>query len=177
MLLFGITYLLLLIIWIQLKPYYGAFMLRLGAGLAAASTGFEITAVAHEAEKGSLSMRHYSMTPDGLGELKVDMEIKVSNYTFNVPLSFALVAGLFPLFRWRIRALLEAALLLMGIHFLYVYSYCLLELYYQLAAANIRTISGSMQLLLEFLWAFTDNMVIRFEPFLVAVYLWLRQAR
>ena len=32
-----------------------------------------------------------------------------------------------------------------------------------------------VQFTVQFMWGFTDNLIIRFEPFLIAVYLWLRQ--
>lgn len=114
------------------------------------------------------------LTTKGLADFVVDIKIDVSKYSFNVPLTFALVAGLFPFFRWRKRYVAEALVILVFVHLLYIYSLCNLKLFYQIAAIEKTPPSISVQYILEFIWAFTDNMIIRFEPFLIAVYLWLR---
>jgi hypothetical protein len=98
------------------------------------------------------------MTRHGIDDLLLDLKIEVSKYSFNVPLTFALVAGLFPIFKWQKRSLIE----------------CTLQLFYNLTQVGIKTPSKALQFFLQFMWAFTDNMIIRFEPFLVAIYLWLR---
>ncbi len=115
------------------------------------------------------------ITKKGLGEILADLEIDVSHFTYNVPLTIALVAGLFPFFRWRKRYLVEIVLLLLFVHLLYIYLFCTLQVFYKLWQSEPRGHSGSVQqLFLEFMWTFTQNLVIPFEPFLVAVYLWLR---
>ncbi len=173
--LFFATYALFLVVWIQIKPYYGGALARVGGGLAAWTTGSTLESIRREEDVAEIRFKHVGMTPRGIGELLVDLSISVSSYSFNAPLSLALVIGLHPFFRWRKRSLVEVGCLLLFIHLLYIYSYCILQLFQKIAAAEIRTPSGPARLFLEFLWAFTDNMIIRFEPFLVAVYLWLRQ--
>ena len=45
--------------------------------------------------------------------------------------------------------------------------------FFYLAQGGFKVLSRPVQLFVEFLWSFTDNMVVRFEPFLVFLYLWL----
>ena len=171
---FLVVYVFSLILWIQVKPYYGYGLTQVGARLAARSTGLEVRSMGL---KGGIIPVHFAgpvITEKGLGELLVDLEIDVSHFTYNVPLTIALVAGLFPFFRWRRRYLAEIVLLLIFIHLLYIYLFCTLQVFYKLWQSDARAHSDSLQLFLEFMWTFTQNLVIPFEPFLVAVYLWLR---
>jgi len=172
--LFLVSYPVFLVLWIQIKPYYGYALTGVGARLAAVTTGLELENVRHGEEKAEVSFTDLVMTGEGLGEIFLDLKIAVSDYSFNVPLTFALVAGLFPFFRWRKMTLVEACLILILIHLSYIYFFCILQLFHKLTLAGIRTTSRPVQFFLQFMWTFTDNMVIRFEPFLVAVYLWLR---
>ncbi len=175
--LFLAAYALFLVVWIQIKPYYGGALARVGGGLAAWTAGFKMGEVRQGEDVAEIGFKHVGMTPKGIGELLVDISISVSSYSFNVPLTLALVAGLFPFFKWRTRSLVEVGFLLLFIHLLYIYSYCILHLFRKMSAAEIRTPAEAARLLLEFLWGFSDNMIIRFEPFLAAVYLWLRETR
>ncbi len=172
---FFLTFIICLVGWIQVKPYYGGAMARVGGGLSAWTAGFTVEEVRQGKDVAEIRFKYVGMTAKGIAELLVDISLSVSGYSFNVPLTLALVAGLFPFFRWRKRTLFEVCCLLLLIHLLYIYSYCILQLFQKLSAAGIRTPSGAARLLLEFLWGFSDNMIIRFEPFLVSVYLWLRK--
>jgi hypothetical protein len=172
--LFFITYSVVLILWIQVKPYYGNTLTHVGSRLAAWSAGFRVETVHHGKEVATITFAYPVLTKHGMGDILLDVKIAVSQYSFNVPLTFALVAGLFPFFRWRARSLIEACIILLFIHLLYISFFCSLQLFYHLAQAGIKTPSKPLQFFLQFMWAFADNMVIRFEPFLVAVYLWFR---
>ena len=172
--LFLVSYPLFLVLWIQVKPYYGYTLTQVGARLAAVTTGLRVEDVRHGKEKAAVTFTDQIMTAEGLSEVFLDLKIAVSDYSFNVPLTFALVVGLSPFFKWRKRTLIEACFILMIVHFFYIYFVCILQLFYKMTVAGIRTTSKPVQFFLQFMWAFTDNMVIRFEPFWGAVYLWLR---
>ena len=109
----------------------------------------------------------------------IEIVVKTSVYTFNTPLSVAIMACFYPYLRSRHRRLyrvyLEALLLLLLVHLLYVFS---------LEGESVR--SGMVRLgyksrefmsifFWQFLWQFTDNMIVRFEPFLLGAYLYLRR--
>ena len=171
---FLVSYPIFLVLWIQVKPYYGYVLTRVGAGLAAMTTGLNLEGVRHGEEKAAVTFTDQVMTSKGVRDVFLDLKVAVSDYSFNVPLTFALVAGLFPFFKWRKLTLIEACVILIFIHLSYIYFFCILQIFYKLAQGGIRTTSRPVQFFLQFMWAFSDNMVIRFEPFLVAVYLWLR---
>lgn len=176
-LVFCLTYLLLLVLWVQVKDYYGDMLTQVGARLAAKSTGLVMEKIQHGKEISTITFVRAVLTRKGPADLFLDLKISVSNYSFNVPLTFALVAGLFPFFKWRKRYLIEACFILLFIHMLYIYFFCSLSLLSQLARLGIEAPSKTVQFLLQFMWTLTDNMVIRFEPFLVAVYLWFRNTK
>lgn len=176
--LFLATYLAVLGVWIQVKPLYGTVLSHLGVRLAGWSAGMEVKDIRQGRDRTRIALRRPLLTQGGLADFIVELEISVSNYSFNVPVTFALIAALFPFFKWRGRTLLEAALILVLIHLLYIVFFSALELFKQLTQSGvIRPPSKAFQYAIQFLWAFTDNLVIRFEPFLVCVYLWLRNAR
>jgi hypothetical protein len=172
---FFLSYVLLLFIWVQVKPFYGNFLAHVGAQLSAWTTGARLNEIEQDSEVANISFLYYAVTSDGSGDIILKTSISVSNYSFNVPLTFALIAGLFVIFRWAPGTILESCLILIGIHLAYIYFYCTLQIFYQLAVGHIMAPSKWIQFLLQFLWGFTDNLIIRFEPFLIAVYLWLRQ--
>jgi hypothetical protein len=172
---FFVSYLLLLFLWLHIKPYYGNFLAHVGAQLAAWTTGARLSEVAQASEVADISFLYYAVTGEGSGDVMLKVRISVSNYSFNVPLTFALIAGLFVIFRWAPATILESCLILMGVHLAYIYFFCTLQIHYQLAMGHIAAPAKWVQFLLQFLWGFTDNLIIRFEPFLIAVYLWLRQ--
>jgi hypothetical protein len=173
---FLISYCLFLLAWVQVKPYYGRVLTRFVSQVIAGTTNFKVDKFRHEREKAQITFSRPVLTRQGFGDLVLDLTIPVSNYTFNTPLTFALLAGLFVIFRWPLRHFIGVCLILLGIHLMYVYTYCTFQLFFYLAQGGFKILSRPVQLFIEFLWSFTDNMVVRFEPFLVFLYLWLMNA-
>jgi hypothetical protein len=145
--------------------------------LAAETTGYHVRTIHRGDEDTAIEFARGIMTRRGSADLVVEVTIPVSNYSFNVPLTLALVSGLYSYFAWRRKApFLEALSILLAVHLLYIYLFGTLQLYSRLAQAGLPRLSLPLQYSLQFLWAFVENMVIRFEPFLIAVYLWLRNS-
>lgn len=174
-LIFLLVYPLFLLVWINVKSYYGYGMTQAGAHLSAYTMGSNIQHITVDKENARVSFVRSFYKGNDLADLVVDIKLSVSKYSFNVPLSLALITALFPLFRWRKRALIEVMIILLFIHLLYVYSFCCLQQYYIFLKAGIIAKANGSQFLWEFLWGFTDNMVIRFEPFLLTIYLWFKK--
>ncbi len=176
--LFFAVYLGTLLLWIGVKSYYGTVLAHIGSRPAGWTAGARVEEVQPGSETARVAFSRPVLIRGGMADFQVELDISVSRYSFNVPLTFALIAALFPFYRWRPRTLLEAAGILVFIHLTFIYFLCTLELFKLFTQARvIRPPPGWLQYLLQFLWAFTDNLVIRFEPFLVAVYLWLRNPR
>ncbi|MBW1927307.1 MAG: hypothetical protein JRI35_08985 [Deltaproteobacteria bacterium] len=173
-LLFLFSYPLFLGIWIYVKPFYGTGLTHIGTRLAVLTMGGVVEKIVTDKEEASVTLVRSFVTNHGIADMVLDLKLSVSKYSFNVPLTFALITGLLPIFRWQKGTLLEAVLILVFVHLLYIYSYCCLQMYNSFIISGIQARSNISRFFWEFFWAFTDNMVIRFEPFLVIMYLWLR---
>jgi hypothetical protein len=170
---FMIGYPLCLVSWIQLRPYYAKPLVRVGAELSALTIGGQVDEFSLEAGVATVSLSAVLATPRGVADLVVDGKLKTDNYTFNVPLTVALLVSAWWIFRWPWHAYLEASLLITGGHLLYVYSYLCLHFLGTLVKLGAVSANLFRDTFWQFLWAFTDNLLIRFEPFLIPVILWL----
>ncbi len=171
-LIFLCSYLIFLILWIQVKNYYGYVVTYIASELVAVLKDVRFEEMD---QKGDLTQGTFSRPlPGAKSDILIDIPIKTSSYTFNAPLTFAIMATLFPFITRKRRAYPEALFILFGVHLLYVFS---------LEANNLTTVFvergweviGKPRLFVyQFLWEFTNNMVIRFEPFLIGFYMFIR---
>lgn len=173
-LLFLTCFCLFLIVWIRIAPYYGHLLLNAGPRLSAWSMGVRIEEIRYEGEDGVVTFVRPVYTKGGLAEAVLDIRLSSSGYSFNAPLTFALVVGLLPFFRWQRRSFLEVVVILCLVHLLCIYFACSLQILYNLSSFGGGKPAGFMHFVLELCWTFCDKLLIRFEPFLVVVYLWLR---
>ncbi|HXX57753.1 MAG TPA: exosortase H-associated membrane protein [Thermodesulfovibrionales bacterium] len=169
-LVFLASYLVFLLLWIQVKDSYG----------------YGVTYLASKAITFAKDVRFQDMTAkEGIieatfsarkekGEILIDIPVKTSSYTFNAPLTLAMMAALYPFIKRKRRACGEALLILLFVHVLYVFSLEAKELTEVLIDGGLGASSGPGVAAYQFLWGFTDNMVIRFEPFLIGFYIFIR---
>ena len=100
--------------------------------------------------------------------------MKTSSYTFNAPLTFAIMTAMYQFISNRKRAYGEALLILLSVHLLYVFSSEAKMLTDVLTERGLEKTSIPRIFFYQLLWGFTDNMVIRFEPFLIGFYMFIR---
>jgi hypothetical protein len=110
-------------------------------------------------------------------EMLIDIPIPTSSYTFNAPLTFSLMAALYYFIRRKARAYAEALLILLAVHLLYVFFLELKTLTGVLIQQGVAKESAPQQFIAQFLWSFTENMAIRFEPFLIGFYIFIKFGR
>ncbi|MBN2420598.1 MAG: hypothetical protein JXL81_14510, partial [Deltaproteobacteria bacterium] len=120
--LFLVAYIVMIFLWVQFKPYYGITMAHIGTRIASLAPGFSVQHIEHDDEVATATLTRPVLTKNGLGDFQIDLKLSVSNYSFNVPLTFALVVALSAFFHWRKRMVLEAGLFLIFVHLLYVFS-------------------------------------------------------
>ncbi len=171
LLLFIATYLISLLLWIQVKDYYG-----MAVTYAVSHIMTLVKDVSYEGmtKDGSnviqtrfIPLRHKS-------QLMLEIPVKTSSYTFNMPLTIAIISSLGPFIVRKGRAYTEALVILFMVHLLYVFSLQANELTGVFIRLGYEEISKLRLFLYQFLWTFTDNMVIRFEPFLIGFYVYMR---
>ncbi len=167
--LFVCAYLIFLIVWIKVKDHYGYFVTVIGSQLVAVVKQVQPEEI--KAEKGIVRV---SFSPKRMKDLLLDLTIKVNSFTFNVPLTLGIMAALFPFVRKKWSAYAQALLILFGVHLLYVFSFGANSLTSALVQRGLEPVSKLTLWVFQFLWEFTNNMVIRFEPFLIGFYVFIR---
>ena len=166
------SYVIFLILWIQVKDRYGFAITYATSELVAVLKGVRFEKISQKKDivEGTFSRP----LPEKRSDVLVDIPVKTSAYTFNVPLTFSIMAALFRSIKRRGRVYVEALLILLGIHLLYVFSLqynTLTKIFIDRGwdAFSTPHLFGS-----QFLWEFTHSMVIRFEPFLIGFYIFIR---
>jgi hypothetical protein len=172
-LIFLLFYFISLIFWLQVKDTYGYMITLVGSKLVAGLKDAKMEMITQEKDIIEITFSSLKYKTN----LFVYISVKTSNYTFNVPLTLAMMAGLYPFIKRRKRAYAEAGLILLIVHFLYVFSREAKSLTEIFMDRGIEVFSVTKLFVYQFLSGFTDNMVIRFEPFLIGFYIFIRFRR
>jgi hypothetical protein len=106
--------------------------------------------------------------------IRTIMKFNFSSFTYNAPLTFAIMAALSLFIKNHKRAYTEALLILFLIHCFYVFTSEGGNLTNFMAKNRIKDASELQLFAWQYIWGFLDIMVIRFEPFLIGIYLYLR---
>ena len=171
-LMFLCSYFIFLILWIQVKNYYGYAVTRIASALVTVLKDVRFEEI--NQKKDVLQGTFSRPLPGVQSDLLIDIPVKTSSYTFNVPLTCAIMATLFPFIRRKGRAYAEALVILFGVHLLYVFSLEANNLTTVFIDRGMEVVTKPRLFAYQFLWEFTNNMVIRFEPFLIGLYMFIR---
>jgi uncharacterized membrane protein (Fun14 family) len=164
------VYVLSLLIWLPVKKHYGYAMTLVSSKLVAGLKDAKLEEITREKD-----MVQATFSPLGTrSDMLVDITIKTSSYTFNTPLTAGILAALYPFIMRRRRAYAEAVVMLLTVHFLYVFFLEAKELTDVFTAQGVEAKNNLALAIYQFAWSFTDNMAIRFEPFLIGFYVFLR---
>lgn len=169
-LVFLVGYLFFLLLWIQMKDVYSLGITHIASHIVALVKDVNVHEISQENDIVRTTfapLRHQS-------KMLIDVPVLTSSYTFNAPLTFAIMSSLFIYIRKRWRAYSEALLLLLFVHLLYVFSLEVKELTDIFVNVGFESENEVRIFAYQFLWSFTDNMVIRFEPFLIGFYMYIR---
>jgi hypothetical protein len=172
-LLFVAIYLVSLLLWIQVKDYYGMVVTYTVSHIMTLvkDVAYEgMTRDGNIIQTTFIPLRHKS-------QFALEIPVNTSSYTFNMPLTIAIISALGPFIVRKGRAYTEALVILFMVHLLYVFSLQAKELTDMFIRLGYEEMSRPRIFLYQFLWTFTDNMVIRFEPFLIGFYVYMRHRR
>ena len=173
LIIFLTVFLVSLLIWIQVKDAYSYGICAVASKFVGGIKDARVEAISRDDE-----VIEITFSPRRRGsDMLVDVPVKTSAYTFNVPLTLGIMGALTPFMKRRVRAYGEALILLGAIHFLYVFSLGALQLTQVFMETGIEGARMTRSFIYEFLWGFTDNMLVRFEPFLLGFYVFMRFAR
>ena len=164
------AYLIFLILWINVEDYYGYAITYSVSNMVMPIKDVMFESITRKGDKIEVVFCRYTYR----GEIIAPILIKTSFYTFNVPLTCAILAAFHLFIKRKKRAYLEALLILLFVHALYVFSLEAKSLTEWFMSRGIDPMNKVKLAFYQFLWSFTDNMVIRFEPFLIGIYVFLR---
>jgi hypothetical protein len=169
-LIFLSAYLISLFLWIQIKDGYGYVITATASMLVAEVKNVRVEKIWQENDIVYTSFCRSMRREDTV----VDLIFRTSSYTFNVPLTLSIMASLCLFITRKRRAYTEAASLLVIVHFIYLFSLGVVSLTEIFMSRGIEVISILKLFMYQFLWGFTDNMLIRCEPFLIGFYMYIR---
>ena len=170
LMIFIVSYLTFLVIWKNIEDYYGKGVLYITSNVVATIKGVDFESI-NIGKKGRLDAKFI------IEGFKANFSFKFSNITFNAPLTFTLMATLFLFLQNRKRAYAEALLLLFSIHFICVFVFEMGRISYFMSR-NYMDVASKFKIFelyaWYYLWEFMNALVIRFEPFLIGFYLYIR---
>jgi len=172
-LIFVAAYIVSLVAWLGIKGYYGMAITTIASH---AITLFKDVDIVSILRQGDIVSVGFIPQKYGVTILKTTIDVPISNYTFNAPLTFAIMAAFYSFLR-RKWIYLEALLILVAVHFLFVFSLEGEKLSGALETQGYAKGGTASQIFWEFLWGFINNMVVRFEPFLIGAYLFFFRSR
>ncbi|MBW1670477.1 MAG: hypothetical protein JRJ43_03610 [Deltaproteobacteria bacterium] len=164
------AYLIFLILWINVKDYYGYAITYPVSNMVVLIKDVMLESITEKGDKIEVAFCKHIYR----GEITAHIAINTSFYAFNVPLTCAILAAFYLFIKRKKRAYLEAVLILLFVHALYVFSLEAKGLTETFMGRGIEPMNKVKLAFYQFLWSFTDNMVIRFEPFLIGIYVFLR---
>ncbi len=171
-LIFLLSYALFLLSWIQVKDYYGTAVTVTASKLLTL-----VKSVSYEGAARTGDSVEVTFSPLDRRDMLIDIPVRTSSYAFNAPLTFSLMTTLSLFIGKKGKAYSEALLILLFVHLLYVFSLEAKTLTETLIDRGVERDSAFRLFFSQFLWSFTDNMVIRFEPFLIGFYMFIRFGR
>lgn len=172
-LIFVLSYFVFLAVWLVIKGYYGMAVTSIASYAVTLFKNVDIVEILRNKDIVSVG---FIPEKYGVTILKTTIDVPISNYTFNAPLTFAIMAAFYPYLKSK-RIYLEALLIMVIVHLLFVFSLEGEKLTVYLAAQGYEKPGAVTRIFWEFLWGFVDNMVVRFEPFLIGAYLYLFRNR
>ena len=164
------AYLIFLILWINVKDYYGYAITYSVSNMVMPIKGGMLESITRKGDIIEVTFCRYTYR----GEITARTSIGTSFYTFNVPLTCAILAAFHLFIKRKKRAYLEAFLILLFVHALYVFSLESKGLTEMFMTRGIEPMNKVKLAFYQFLWSFTNLMVIRLEPFLIGIYVFLR---
>jgi hypothetical protein len=172
-LIFIVAYIISLVVWLGVKAYYGMAITTIASHAITLIKNVDVVSILRN---GDIISVGFIPQKYGVTILKTTIEVPISNYTFNAPLTFAIMAAFYPFLK-RKWIYLEAILILVVVHFLFVFSMEGEKLSAALETQGYEKGGAASQVFWEFLWGFINNMVVRFEPFLIGAYLYFFRNR
>ena len=160
--------------WLLVKGYYGTAITTVSSYAAAAAKNAQVVEITREKDVIKVG---FIPKKFGVAQVyKTSIDVPIANYAFNVPLTLAIMAAFFPFLRSR-RIYVEALIILVFVHFLFIFTLEGERLTGVFVSQGYEKEGAISKIFWQFSWGFIDNMVVRFEPFLIGAYLFFFRNR
>jgi hypothetical protein len=169
-LIFLISYGISLLAWIQVQDTYGYVMTFVSSKFVAAFKDAKLEEVLQQDNVTKVIFRSMKSRKNELFMIP----FKTSIYAFNVPLTLSILASLFLFIRRKFRAYGEAFLLLLIVHFFYIFFLGVMRLTEVFMGKGIEEHNPLLLTVYQFLWGFSEYTFISFGPFLIGIYIFMR---
>lgn len=183
-LLFIATYFVFIIVWMALKNPYGHLIAKVASSIVSLTKDVKVTDFKVHKESATITL-----SPERFKAIEeITIGVKVSAYTFNVPLTFAIMIAFYPALLRKfnnvekhkkkrtqfLKFYLNAFFILLAIHLSYIYSLESVKMAELMVLRGYESPQSMSFVFTQSLWLIVDNMFIRYEPFIVGMYLYIR---
>jgi hypothetical protein len=164
------AYVISAVIWIQVKDSYAYLVTLIASKFVAGLKDARLEVITMSKDAIDTSFRSLA------GKQSIFFPISISTYVYtaNVPMTVSILASLYLFIQRKARAMTEAFLILFIIHLLYIFSYESLQLTIAFMKNRIEEFNPIKVTFYQFCWGFTEYMFIRFGPFFIGIYIYLR---
>jgi hypothetical protein len=169
-LLFIFYFVVILLLWILVKGYYGKFVATVSSYIVSLLQEPDLLGITRAGEHIAAEFGLQRNVLAGMYKFKIAVE--TSEFAYNVPLTLAIIAISISYIR-NLRVYVVAILVLVLVHIFYVYALETIKLRSLLIQNDLSQFSNAGQFLYEMFWIFLKMLVIRFEPFLMGAYLYI----
>ncbi len=170
---FTVVFMLCLFLWLRVKPYYGKAMVSLGSRIAAMAIDARVQECRRVDKGTEVRITYFTPVLKGVREVEYRDTLFTDRYTFNVPLTLSLLAAIMTLIRLPWSSILEGLGLIAAGHLIWIISFLMVHVKTFTIQHQQWQITAGPDMALQFLWQFSDNMLIRFEPFIIPAVLWI----
>jgi hypothetical protein len=167
------AYFISLLVWLPIKGEYGYLTTTIASKLAAGLKDARMEEISTADDVVKVTFTPLRKEP----EIHVNVLVRISHYAFNMPLTAGIMVALYPFISRRARAYGEALAMLIGVHLLYVFSFEVRELTEVFMRRGLDVPSIPRFNAYLFFSKFVGNVLIRFEPFFIGIYVFLRFGR
>ncbi|KJR41059.1 membrane protein [Candidatus Magnetoovum chiemensis] len=179
---FILTYFIFFHLWMSVKNPYGKAVALFASRITAFLKDVELKELVPKDETVKVSFTPHRH----ILKKSLVLTIVVSSYTFNAPLTFAVMACFLPelikkyyksqkkkLFTTILKLYLAAVLILIVIHILYVFLFEAFHVSNLMVSQGFEDPARPAFVIWQALWLICDNLIIRYEPFIIGIYLYI----
>lgn len=173
---FILSYAIALGIWILVGKYYGYIITYSAAQIVAPVKSLKLDKVSFDQRDKEIIGTYFRTQRQFAKNVGLLQNVNYGHFTFNVPLTIAILATFFP-YLIKKRIYIEVVIILIGIHLIYVIALEGYKLTEVLIKYGYEPVELNHYRAWQYFEGFVKSMVLRFEPFLIGAYMYFSRNR